>query len=137
MPLALLCKSSFHVFLIPKRNKHLQEMDGRMDGLRLTAVHFVLLPSLALSGLHRGSILSSPCTAIKENTLKRNTQNLILYTGRVCPRNSHLRRTQRATLQVWSSEGIHTLYTKSRSSVNDSKHSLRNTTTCTDNCKRN
>lgn len=33
--------------------------------------------------------------------MKRNTQNLILYTGRALPRNHHLGRTQRVTLQVF------------------------------------
>ncbi len=62
---------------------------------------FFLLSSLAHSGLQKGSILWSPYTAIKVNTMKRNTQNLILYTGRVHPRNRHLWRTQLVTLQVW------------------------------------
>lgn len=75
-------------------------MDG-MDGWILTAVHCFLQCSLAHSGLQKGSILWSPCTATKENTMKRNTQNLILYTGRRHPADSHLGRTQLVTLQVW------------------------------------
>lgn len=69
----------------------------------LTVTYFFLLPSLAHSGLQNGSILWSPYKAIKEKTMKRNTQNLILCTGRVHPPNSHLGRTQLVILQVWFS----------------------------------
>lgn len=86
-----------HMLLL-RRNKHWQKMDGWME---TNCCAFFLLSSLALSGLQKGSILWSPYTAIKVNTMKRNTQNLILYTGRVHPRNRHLWRTHLVTLQVW------------------------------------
>lgn len=89
---------------------------------------FFLPSSLALLGLQKGSILWSPYTAIKENTMKRNTQNLILYTGRVHQRNRHLGRTHLVTLQVWSITWwvcMHEIYTegchKSNMHIDDTK----------------
>lgn len=96
-----------------------------------------LLSSSALSGLRKGSISWSPFTATKENTMKKNTQNLILYTRKVHPTKRHPGRTQLVTHQViWMIQLIMALlYGMHIGLVLTNGHTQTHTNLCTCPCK--